>query len=213
MPGMGGLERALSWPLKMPSPKLKKGKVQHLTFQVGEVPFYAMDAEDHIGKVKGLKQTLFERGLLVPGMTKTGAKRGAEPNPELSMVAVLGAQLDFATVEPSLVLLVRRCGGDAFMLPKFHCEINPIELVWGRSKHWVRQTCKYTFQCLRDNVSKSYVVEEDRLSVEIVQKFCRKVANYHQVYGQRLTGPEAVNKRATFKSHRKPAPSEYIAPI
>ncbi|CAM9973638.1 unnamed protein product [Ascophyllum nodosum] len=45
-----------------------------------------------------------------------------------------------------------------------------------------------------------------------VQTFCRKVANYHEVYRQELTGPEAVAKRQTFKSHRRPAPSEFITP-
>lgn len=29
------------------TPKLKAGRVQHLTFQKGEVPFYAPDATDH----------------------------------------------------------------------------------------------------------------------------------------------------------------------
>ena len=125
----------------------------------------------------------------------------------------MGSQLDFANVEPSLVMLVRRCGGDSIMLPKFNCEINTIELVWGRSKWWVRQHCKSTFQCLRDNVPKSYAVAEDRLSLSIMQTFCsRKVANYHQVYDQNLTGRAAVREKETFKSHRKPAPSEYIAP-
>ena len=46
------------------TPKLKKGEVQHLTFQAGELPFYDPDATDHVGKIKGLKQILFERGLL-----------------------------------------------------------------------------------------------------------------------------------------------------
>lgn len=117
---------------------LKKGQVQHLAFQAGEVPFYAMDDDEHIGKVKGLKKIPFERGLLVPGMTKTEAKCGGKPDPKLSMVMVLGAQPDFVTVEHSLVLLVRHCGGFAMMLPNFHFEINPIELAWGRSKHWAR---------------------------------------------------------------------------
>lgn len=158
------------------TPKLKKGQVQHLTFQEGEVPFYAPDATDHVGKLKGQRQILFERGLLVPGMTKTGSKRGDKnPNLALSKVAVLSAQLDFKNVDPSLVVLVKRCGGVAIMLPKFHCEINPIELVWGRSKHWVRKNCRCTIQCLRVNVAKSYAVAEDRFSVNIVQNFCRKV--------------------------------------
>ncbi|CAN0434659.1 unnamed protein product [Pylaiella littoralis] len=95
------------------TPKPKKGQKQNLTFQEGEVPFYDVDASDHVGKVKGLKQILFERGLLKPGMTKLGTKG----DPESSMVAVLSAQLDFANVEPSLVKLVRRCGGSHSCFP------------------------------------------------------------------------------------------------
>ncbi|CAB1109141.1 unnamed protein product [Ectocarpus sp. CCAP 1310/34] len=195
------------------TPKLKKGTVQHLTFQEGECPFYDPDATDHIGKVKGLKQILFERGLWNADMSMKGIRKGQqEYDPALCMPAVLGAQEDFANVEPSLMVLVKRHGGVAIMLPKFHCEINPIELVWGRSKYWVRKHCKYTIACLRTNVSKSYAVAEDRLSLAIVQKFCRTVANFNEVYRDGLKGAEAVQKRDTFKSHRKPAPSEYINP-
>ena len=128
------------------------------------------------------------------------------------MVAVLGKQLDFKNVDPSLMVLVKRCGGVAIMLPKFHCQLNPIELVWGRSKYWVRRHCKYTIQCLRENVTKSYAVEDERLSLDIVQKYCRKVANFHSVYAEKHTGPDAVMKRREYRSHRKPAPSEFINP-
>ena len=112
--------------------------MQHLTFQEGEISFYAPGVTDHVGKLKGLQQILFEKGLLVPGMAKTGGKRGDKnSSPALSMVAVLGTQSDL-NVDPSLVVLVKRCGGVAIMLPKFRCEINPTGLVWGR----------YTIQCL-----------------------------------------------------------------
>lgn len=37
-----------------------------------------------------------------------------------------------------LVLLVKRWGGEALMLPKYHYDSHPIEIVWGRSKWWVR---------------------------------------------------------------------------
>ena len=46
-----------------------------------------------------------------------------------SDLAVLGSQFGFANVEPSLVVLVRRCGRDSITLPKFHSEINPFEAV------------------------------------------------------------------------------------
>ena len=74
-----------------------------------------------------MKQILFKRGLWIPGMTMTGGKKGQEPN-KMSMPAVLRAQKDFANVDSSLEVLLKRRGGVALMLPKFHCKLNPIEL-------------------------------------------------------------------------------------
>ena len=30
-----------------------------------------------------------------------------------------------------------------YMLPKYHCEYNPIECVWGQLKRYARAYCKY----------------------------------------------------------------------
>lgn len=95
---------------------------------------------------------LFERGILVPGMTKAGGKRGdMNPNLALSMVAVLGAQADFKNVvDPSLVVSgvskkLRGVCNHASQVPLR--DQSDIELVWGRSKYWVvRKNCKYTIQ-------------------------------------------------------------------
>ena len=37
-------------------------------------------------------------------------------------------------------------------LPKFHCELNWIERMWGASKAYCRSHCMYTLQGLRDTV-------------------------------------------------------------
>ncbi|CAM9943500.1 unnamed protein product [Choristocarpus tenellus] len=39
--------------------------------------------------------------------------------------------------------LVELLGGHCLMLLKNHCELNPIEMVWGRAKHYVRGHCDY----------------------------------------------------------------------
>ncbi|CAB1112352.1 unnamed protein product [Ectocarpus sp. CCAP 1310/34] len=114
------------------TPKLKKGAAQFLTFQAGEYPFHEPGATDQVGKIKGLKQVLFERGLWIPGMSMTGAKKGQKAILKTSMPAVLRGQKDFAKVDSSLEVLLKRHGGVALMLPKFHFELNQIELVWRR---------------------------------------------------------------------------------
>ncbi|CAM9452654.1 unnamed protein product, partial [Discosporangium mesarthrocarpum] len=38
------------------------------------------------------------------------------------------------------------------VLPKYHCELNPMEMVWRRSKCFVWRHCKYTIQGMRKNI-------------------------------------------------------------
>ena len=80
------------------TPQNSNGAVQYLTFQQGEYPFYEPGATDHVGKIKGIKQILFEGGLWIPGTSMTGAKKGQKANPEMSMPAVLRKQKDFASL-------------------------------------------------------------------------------------------------------------------
>ena len=35
---------------------------------------------------------------------------------------------------------------------KFHCELNPIERVWGQSKKYTRANCDYSFKGLEETV-------------------------------------------------------------
>lgn len=50
------------------------------------------------------------------------------------MRKVLSEQDDFLTEKPLLQLIIERAGHKCYFLPKFHCELNPIEMYWG----WVK---------------------------------------------------------------------------
>lgn len=53
---------------------------------------------------------------------------------ECCMRRVLELQEDFAKEKPLLQIVIEEKGHKCFFLPKFHCELNPIELVWGHMK-------------------------------------------------------------------------------
>lgn len=72
-------------------------------FQEGEKPFYAGDAADCRGKVKGVRQIIFQPGTLIPGMIVDGGNEAGKYKPELSLREVLGEQKGFEAVEPILV--------------------------------------------------------------------------------------------------------------
>ncbi|CAB1096130.1 unnamed protein product [Ectocarpus sp. CCAP 1310/34] len=198
--------------LREDTPNLGKGSIQHLVFQPGDdPPMYAphLAPAEYVGKLKGMRQILWERGLLKDGMSKSGGS-GTKQDLSMSMEHVLGEQKDFKEVESSLALLMARHGGFCIMLPKYHCECNPIELVWGRAKDWTRKHCNYSLDALRENVPLSFRVEPDRQAVGTVQAYCKKSYTHNLVYRDtRAVGPEGEKHYQTYKSHRRPAPSEY----
>ncbi|CAN0140893.1 unnamed protein product [Ectocarpus sp. 12 AP-2014] len=103
-----------------------------------------------------------------------------------------------------------RHGGACLMLPKYHCECNPIELVWGRAKDWTRKNCKYSLECLRKNVPLSFRPEKDRQAVSVVQGYCKKAYTHALMYREtRVQGPEGKKTYKKCKSHRRPTPKEW----
>ena len=60
-------------------------------------------------------------------------------------------------------------------IPKFHCEINPIECVWCHAKQYTRAQC----DCLFQGLEKTLGVALDSVDV---RKFYRKVMEYHRGY-------------------------------
>jgi hypothetical protein len=47
---------------------------------------------------------------------------------------IMASQLDFQAKQPLLQTIVEEAGHICLLLPKFHCELNPIELLWAYVK-------------------------------------------------------------------------------
>ena len=61
------------------------------------------------------------------------------------MRAVLGNHPDLKNKKSSIEwFLMEEKGIIVYMLPKFHCELNPIEHVWLQSKRYMKVYCKYS---------------------------------------------------------------------
>ena len=132
---------------------LPTDSVQYLVFQPGDPQpsGWRVNDPDWVGRCKGIEQVLVERGLILP------AARMNKPE----MLELLKSQPDFKNQPSALVSLcskITHC--EALMLPKFHCELNVIELVWGHSKTWVRKHCDYKWSTLKVNVPGSLLLRE-----------------------------------------------------
>ena len=92
-----------------------RGKPQKMTTEAGEA--------------KGLQQTLEERGFRVRGMRVKCAPICPFENNDCCMARLLSKQDDFRNQESLLEQKIKARGHLCVFLPKFHCELNPIEMV------------------------------------------------------------------------------------
>jgi hypothetical protein len=82
------------------------------------------------GQAKGLQQTLEERGFDVRGMRVKCSPVCPLENDDCCMARLLSKQDDFRLQESLLEQKFKARGHFCVFLPKFHCELNPIEMVW-----------------------------------------------------------------------------------
>eukprot|EP00734_Pompholyxophrys_sp_LG126_P000601 Pompholyxophrys_sp_v1_NODE_325_length_751_cov_8.928161.p1 type:complete len:188 gc:universal NODE_325_length_751_cov_8.928161:159-722(+) len=118
-----------------------------------------------IGK-KGAEQVLRERGLLKPKMKLD------------EMVQILAECDDFANEIPTVEHLVESQGHKTLWVPKFHCELNFIENVWGKAKQYTRANCNYTVAGLR----KTIPLALDHIDLDVQRRFARKCRDYMRAY-------------------------------
>lgn len=133
----------------------------------------------HRGVPKGLRIVLKERGI------DTRAMVGDE------MRAVLGSHPDFKNERNRVKrFLIEEKQHIAYLLPKYHCELNPIERVWAQSKKYTRAYCNYSIVSLRKNVPRAL----DSVPLESIKKHFSKVWHYIHVCLQGVPGGSNLEK-------------------
>jgi len=95
-------------------------------------------------------------------------------------------------------------GHICIFLPKFHCELNPIERCWAQAKQYTCAHTNYTIKKLRTNVP----VALDSVTVENITNYFRKVRHYMFAYLQGIAGVsglenEVKKMKKIYKSHRR----------
>ena len=134
------------------------------------------------GTPKGMKMVLQERGIDVKGLN---ADRMREKLNEFE---------DFSTQNTLLEKLVHIKGHIYLYLPKYHCEVNPIEWNWCHAKV-ARQFVNGSIVRLRE-----VVPTLDAVSIEM-NKFCRTCRDYEMAYRSGCNGEGFQLKQ--YKSHRR----------
>ena len=144
------------------------------------------------GTPKGAAMILEERGINTASLKLE------------DMRIILNCHDDFKNEKNALHTVLERRGHTAVFLPKFHCELNGIERVWGHAKRYTRAQCDYTFNSLRKTVPEAL----DSIPVQTVRNYLQRSRNYMFAYLQgSVPGSEmekVVNKFGKeYKSHRR----------
>jgi len=81
------------------------------------------------GQPKGLQQVLEERGFNIRKLRAKCSPVCPWENENCCMARLLSKQDDFTNQLSMLETLIKEAGHECLFLPKFHCELNPIEMV------------------------------------------------------------------------------------
>ena len=150
----------------------------------------------------GRRQTLIDRNGIPKGMKKVLEERGINTATMVAddMRTVLANHEDFRTEKTVVENYLIGRGHKVLFVPKFHCELNPIERVWGQAKVYTRTHTNYTLPRLRNIIRPGL----DSVSLDLIRKYFRKVQDYETAYLEgKQAGKELEQAVKVYKSHRR----------
>jgi transposase len=148
---------------------------------------------------KGLKQILAERGCLPIGKLPRGSCSPRCANsliwplkktnkPPCCLARILANHKDFFEQKSALEELLLARGHKCLFLPKFHCELNPIEMYWAYCKNLYRQVWKTTFPEARE----AYFKALDSCPLDTLRRYCNRALRFIDAYRKGLSVKQAA---------------------
>lgn len=105
----------------------------------------------------------------------------------------------------NLDILAEKYGVCVIFLPKFHCELNPIESVWCFIKNYVRKYTDQTFECMKRLIEEAKVkFGESDLNGKLWRRFWQAINMYKEgvPYAEIITNLYG-SRKAEIKQHRQ----------
>jgi len=169
------------------------------------------DHSQYPNKAKGMKQILIERSLWKDGLNGDcklckGKKKVVDPQRvDCCMRRILSLQPDFIAQKSRLQIEIEKRGHKCIFYPKYHCELNYIEMYWGAAKRYARENCDYTWAGLQKIVPKAL----DSVPLITIRRYAQKSWRYMDIYRKGITGKIAEFAVKKYKSHRRVPDSIY----
>src|SRR5258706_3170450 len=182
-----------------------------------------------VGKPKGIKRILQERGLWRNDLKKQCGKKKktgksdrrsnfeerifvetmeqyearvadrCEVGKGCCALRILEAEDDFRNEVSLLETVIRAAGHDVIFYPKFHCELNYIEYYWAALKRYTREHCKYSFPELEKTVLEAM----GSVDIKTIRRFADRSKRWLMAYINGLTEEQRAYAEKQYKSHRR----------
>ena len=177
-----------------------------------------------VGKPKGMKRVLQERGLWSDSLKKQcGRQKKDKSNFEerefqesleeyqariadrcevgnnCCALRILESQDDFKNEVSLLEIVVTQAGHEVIFYPKFHCELNYIEYYWAALKRFTRDNCRYSFPELEPTVLQAM----DSVDLRTIRRFAMRSKRWMLSYINGLTEEQRSFAEREYKSHRR----------
>jgi len=154
-------------------------------------------------KPKGIKQVLFKRGKWRDGLrADCQLCKAGDRNPnriDCCARRIISLEPDFIAQKGALHEIISIAGHKCIFYPKFHCELNFIEMYWGAAKKFTRENCDYSWAGLQKTVPLGL----DSVNLITIRKFARKAWRYMDIYRKGIGGKLAEYAVKKYKSHRR----------
>ncbi len=129
------------------------------------------------GKFKGKSKGLFELGKdlkLIPKDAKVNDKVYS-----LNKLRELLSKHDAFKNKSNLEILAEKYGVCLKFVPKYHCELSPIEALWAFMKNYVRSNTEGTFESMKKLMEKSRILfKEKGTSLKLWNRFFKVTYDY-----------------------------------
>lgn len=166
-------------PIYLPDGSLKKEKIRMTGARFGDGRPQDLYGDD--GLFKGMAEILKERGYdadridgLKPECPSFKCTAGAT---DCCCRRILFNEPDFAEIKSLLEIICEARGVRVLFLPKFHCELNPIEQCWGYAKRLYRMA--------PESSTEADLERNTLASMDAVPLLCikRSVDTHHSLFG------------------------------
>ena len=153
------------------------------------------------GRQKGIRTILNERNLWIDGL-KLDCKHCKEKTPPANNLQCCARRIlsqceDFKVDKCWLEETVEALGHKLLFFPKFHCELNFIEMLWGYVKAKLRRMCTFSFSDLKRRLPELL----NSIPLPFVRRASRRCLRYIDGYRIGLIGPELDYAIRKYKGH------------